>query len=40
MIDKIFPGIKLHATDRKGATEARYSGKKTCTSKREGTVNL
>lgn len=40
MIDKIFPGVKLHATDRKGATKARYSGKRACSYKREGTVNL
>lgn len=31
MIDRIFQGVKAYATDREGATEARCSGKKTCT---------
>lgn len=40
MTDKIFPGVKLHETDRKGATAARHSGKKACTDKRERAANL
>lgn len=40
MIDKTFPGVTYYATERKGATEARYSGKKACTDTRDGTVNF
>lgn len=34
VIDRIFQCVKACATDREGATEARCSGKMTCTSKR------
>lgn len=40
VIDRIFQGVKAYATDREGATEARRSGKKTCTPKRVETGSL
>lgn len=38
--DRIFQGVRAYAIDGEGTTEARCSGKKTCTPKRVETGSL